>query len=174
VAGSANKKQVTASMLYNLVACPHRVFLDLNGDLSQKDEPNAFVTLLWDKGIEYEREVVSGLDDSFVDLSKYGGAEKERLTSEAMNRGEELIYSGRISVDGLLGVPDILRRGDGGYVAGDIKSGAGEEGPEGSSRPKTHYAVQRNVSTTLRQHFFGIRLLLLVSWLHFVIRFGFF
>jgi hypothetical protein len=45
-----------------------------------------------------------------------------------MQRREPLIYSGRISADDLLGVPDLLRKEAGGYVPGDIKSGAGEEG----------------------------------------------
>ena len=44
----------------------------------------------------------------------------------------------------LLGDPDLLRKEFGGYVAGDIKSGAGEEPPddEGNGKPKKHYAVQ--------------------------------
>jgi len=38
----------------------------------------------------------AGLDVPFLDLSGYSGDEKERLTLEAMQRGEPLIYSGRI------------------------------------------------------------------------------
>ena len=41
-----------------------------------------------------------------------------------MRRGDPLIYSPRISADDLLGVPDLLRKEPGGYVPGDIKSGA--------------------------------------------------
>jgi predicted RecB family nuclease len=61
-----------------------------------------------------------------------------------MDRGDELIYSGRISHGDLLGEPDLLRRDGTGYVAGDIKSGAGEEGAtdESEGKPKKHYAVQ--------------------------------
>jgi hypothetical protein len=33
---------VTASMLYDLVACPHRVTMDLYSDPGQRDEPNPF------------------------------------------------------------------------------------------------------------------------------------
>jgi hypothetical protein len=42
------------------------------------------------------------------------------------------------------GVPDLLRKEEGGYVAGDIKSGAGEEGGSEveNGKPKVHYAVQ--------------------------------
>ena len=46
---------VTASMLYDLVACPHRVTMDLFADPAQRDEPNPFVQLLWEKGSLRER-----------------------------------------------------------------------------------------------------------------------
>ena len=85
----------------------------------------------------------------FLDLSVYAGEEKERLTLEAMQRGEPLIYSGRIQEPGLLGDPDLLRKETGGYVAGDIKSGAGEEGPEDDASPKLHYAVQLALYTDI-------------------------
>lgn len=70
--------------------------------------------------------------------------EKERLTLEAMLRGDALIYGGRISADDLIGIPDLLRKEVGGYIPGDIKSGAGEEagGEDGDGKPKLHYAVQ--------------------------------
>jgi predicted RecB family nuclease len=59
-----------------------------------------------------------------------------------MAHGEQLIYSGSICTDDLLGVPDLLRREGSDYIPGDIKSGAGLEGPEGEKRPKEHYGVQ--------------------------------
>jgi hypothetical protein len=127
---------VTASMLYDLVTCPHRVTMDLYGDFKKRDKVNAFVQLLWEKGSLYERDVIAGLSVPFLDLSTYAGDEKERLTLEAMQRGEPLIYSARIQEAGLLGDPDLLRKEAGGYIAGDIKSSAGEEGPEDDSKPK--------------------------------------
>ena len=133
---------ITASMLYDLVVCPHRVTLDLFGDPDDRHETNAFVRLLWERGTLYEKEVIEGLKAPFVDLSPYAGREKEQRTLEAMAAGEPLIYSARIQADDLLGDPDLLRREGGGYVPGDIKSGAGEEGPEQRRKPKTHYAVQ--------------------------------
>jgi len=59
-----------------------------------------------------------------------------------MQRGEELIYGGRISHEDLLGDPDLLRKDGEGYIAGDIKSGAGLEGSEDIKKPKKHYGVQ--------------------------------
>ena len=111
---------ITASMLYDLVNCPHRVTMDVFGDPAQRDEPNAFVQLLWERGTLYEKEVMTGLDVPFLDLSLYAGDEKERLTTEAMERGEPLIYSARIQAEGLLGDPDLLRKEGEGYIAGDL------------------------------------------------------
>jgi predicted RecB family nuclease len=135
---------ITASILYDVVHCPQRVALDAFGDPARRDEENAFVRLLWERGTLFERETIDKLEEPFLDLSHAAGEEKERLTLEAMQRGEPLIYAGRISADDLLGVPDLLRKETGGYVPGDIKSGAGEErgGDDSDGKPKLHYAVQ--------------------------------
>ena len=135
-------KKITASMLYDLVHCPHRVTMDLFGDPQKRDEINPFVELLWKKGSAHEKDVIGGVGTPYLDLSVYAGDEKEQLTTKAMNDREPLIYGGRIQEDNLLGDPDILRKGLGGYFAGDIKSGAGLEGSEDLSKPKEHYAVQ--------------------------------
>ncbi len=141
--------RITAAMLYDLVQCPHRPTMDLFGDPAKRDEVSPFVQLLWEKGTAYEKEVISNLGVPFVDLSIYAGDEKERLTWDAMRRGDPLIYSGRISADDLVGDPDLLRREGKGYVAGDIKAGAGEEGQEEDRKPKKHYAVQLALYTDI-------------------------
>ena len=43
----------------------------------------------------------------------------------------------------------MLRKQESGDVAGDIKSGSGEEGPEDNSKPKIHYAVQLGLYTDI-------------------------
>ncbi|GBE04600.1 hypothetical protein BMS3Abin10_00216 [bacterium BMS3Abin10] len=142
---------ITASMLYNFIQCPHRVSLDLYGDPSKKDKISAFVQLLWDKGNAYEKEVIESLELPFTDLSSLAGDEKENATKEAMQRGDNLIYSGRIKAGDLLGEPDLLRKAEKGYIAGDIKSGAGEEGASDldDKKPKKHYAVQLALYTDI-------------------------
>ena len=144
-------KPITAAILYNLVQCPHRVSMDLFGDPDLRDPINPFVQLLWERGNAFEQEVIEGLDLPFTNLHTYYGDEKERFTLEAMERGDHLIYSGRISADDLVGEPDILRRCDDGYIAGDIKSGAGEEGgsEDIDGKPKKHYAVQLALYTDI-------------------------
>jgi predicted RecB family nuclease len=133
---------ITASMLYDFVACPHRVTMDLYGDPAKRDSVNPFIKMLWEKGLLHEQEIIASLSLPFLDLSSYVDEEKERLTWEAISRGEPLIYSGRIREADLLGEPDLLRKEGNGYIAGDIKSGAGEKGSEDLSEPKLHYAVQ--------------------------------
>ena len=135
---------ITASMLYNLVQCPKRVALDLYGDVSIRDKVSPFVQMLWERGAAYEQEVMASGNLPALDLSDYEGDEKERLTLEAMRRGEPLIYGGRISADDLLGIPDLLRRSGQGYVPVEIKSGGAEEGggDDNDGKPKLHYAVQ--------------------------------
>ncbi|MDR4470409.1 MAG: TM0106 family RecB-like putative nuclease [Nitrospira sp.] len=133
---------ITASMLYDLVNCPHRVTMDIFGNPADRDQPNPFVQLLWERGTLFEKEVIAQLSIPFVDLSIYAGDEKGKLTAEAMACGEPLIYGGRIAESNLLGDPDLLRKEGNGYIAGDIKSGRGEAGSEEDPSPKKHYGVQ--------------------------------
>jgi predicted RecB family nuclease len=130
--------------------------MDAFGDPATREEPNAFVKLLWERGTLFERETIAALDQPFTDLSTVSLEDREAATRNAMARGDALIYHGRISVDGLLGEPDLLRReatdpqGRALYSAIDIKSGRGKAGgPEGDSedetergKPKKHYGVQ--------------------------------
>jgi predicted RecB family nuclease len=144
-------KKLSANMLYNYVKCPHRFTLDLFGDYSKQDPISAFVKLLWEKGTDFEKQVIEGLEIPFLDLSLCPGMEKEKRTGEAMNNGTELIYSGRISAGNLIGEPDLLRRENNGYICGDIKSGSGLEGENGSSegKLKLHYTVQLALYTDI-------------------------
>lgn len=140
---------ITASMLYNLTSCEHRLYLDTFGDFSQRGEPNVFIQLLWEKGTIFEKEVMTALDLPFLDLSSYRGEDKECRTREAIEQGLPLIYGGRLSVDHLLGEPDLLRKEGTGYVAGDIKSGSGEEGEDDHAKLKKSYAVQLGLYTDI-------------------------
>src|SRR5262249_40214987 len=107
---------ITASILYDLICCPHRVALDAFGDPALRDKTNPFVRLLWERGTLYEREVIAKLNEPFLDLSHLEIREKEQQTLQAIARGEPLIYGGRLSADDLLGMPDLLRKVPGGYI----------------------------------------------------------
>ena len=138
-------------MLYDLVQCPTRVVMDLFGDADERDPVSRFVQLLWEKGTAFEAEVIEGLKIEYTDLSVVPLQEREAQTEEAIARGDELIYQGRIRAGGLLGQPDLLRREGDRYVAGDIKSGSGKEGGSDleDGKPKKHYAVQLALYTDI-------------------------
>jgi len=142
---------ITASILYDLVQCPHRVYMDHFEDPAKRDPTNPFVELLWEWGSAFEKGVIENLSIPFENLFNLSGPEKEQQTLSAMKRGDHLIYSGRIRAGDLLGEPDLLRRTENGYVAGDIKSGAGDEGADDNSvgKPKKHYAVQLALYTDI-------------------------
>jgi len=137
---------LTASMLYSYLSCPHRVWLDEFGDYAARDPVSPFVQLLWERGTAHEKDVIATLGQPFLDLSTLSGDEKESATRAAIARRETLIYNGRLSIDELLGEPDLLRWEGSGYAAIDIKSGAGEEGGDEEERedgkPKKTYGVQ--------------------------------
>ncbi|MBT7402145.1 MAG: TM0106 family RecB-like putative nuclease [Bacteroidetes Order II. Incertae sedis bacterium] len=145
----STSNKITAAMLYDMVQCPHRPTMDLFGDSELRDEANPFIQLLWEKGTTFEHEVIDRYKATIVDLSSSTGEDKEQLTRDAMLRGEPLIYSGRISFDDLMGEPDLLRKEGDGYVAGDIKSGSGQEGHDEKAKLKRHYGVQLSLYTDI-------------------------
>ena len=59
---------LTGNMLYDLVRCPHRVTMDLFGNPAERDPANPFVELLWERGNDYEKEVIKNLRQPFLDL----------------------------------------------------------------------------------------------------------
>jgi predicted RecB family nuclease len=124
--------------------------MDATGDPAWRDQASPFVQMLWERGVAHERDVLAGLGVPCLDLSSLSGDTKEAATREAIARREPLIYSGRLSVHELLGEPDLLRLEPGGYVAIDIKSGAGLEGDgEGEGRLRKHYGVQLALYTDI-------------------------
>jgi len=132
---------IEASQLYDYVQCPHRVYLDAFGDPSLRDEPNAFVQLLWQQGLDHEEKIVEALGVT-ADMSAVPLVDRERETRQAMKRGEPLIFQGYLTSGDRRGAPDILERQGAGYIAGDIKSGSGFDGEEEDGKLKKHYAVQ--------------------------------
>ncbi|MBU0705646.1 TM0106 family RecB-like putative nuclease [Patescibacteria group bacterium] len=136
---------ITASNLYDYLQCKHRIWRDKHGPLDERnDDPNPFIELLWEKGLNHEREIIANIGEYLLIEGKTW-EEKFKNTQKAMNEGIELIYQGVIIAGELLGIPDLLRKTPTGYVAVDIKSGRGsecvdEEGDEGTM--KKHYAIQ--------------------------------
>ena len=82
---------ITGSLLYDLIACPHRVSMDLFANPAERDPISPFIKMLWEKGAAHEQAIMAEGDIEALDLSGFHGDEKERLTTEAMERRETLI-----------------------------------------------------------------------------------
>lgn len=133
---------ISAVQLYDYVHCPHRVALDAFEDTALRDEPNAFVELLWDHGVQHESNMLAALGVT-ANLRNTPVDAREGATLDAMARGEQLIFGGRLTEGDRVGEPDLLARdGCGAYVAGDIKSGGGLDGDAEVGKYKKHYAFQ--------------------------------
>lgn len=141
--------QLTASQLYNFFKCPYRLWQDLNVEAKYQDPESDFARLLWEKGTEYEQEVLKKIGP-VLNIEELPPSKRAFATLEAMYRGEPLIYQGVLEVDHLKGVPDLLeKQADGTYMAVDIKSGRGLEGEteDFDGRQKQHYALQLSLYT---------------------------
>lgn len=145
-------KTVTAQDLYNLTKCQHRVYLDANGNPEERGEVGSFVKLLWELGLQTEREYIASIDDSPVeDLEVLSVDQAFQETLRLMQEGVPLIYQGCLKDAPYVGRPDLLvKREDGEshfgpylYEAIDIKAGRGWERTEGRKpKFKEHYAFQ--------------------------------
>ncbi len=136
---------ITASLLYDFTQCPHKVWRDVYGPQEEKIvETNPFVQLLWDRGVQFEKEVIKDIGEH-LDLSEGRFDERDGKTVQAMKDGFPLIYQGVIRRGNLVGIPDLLRKqSDGNYIPIEIKAGKGYEGSddENVGKPKKHYAIQ--------------------------------
>jgi len=147
---------ITASKLYNFMKCEHRVWRDKYGPQEEKiAETNPFVQLLWDRGVQHEKEVIQNLGE-YIDISEGTLEERFNKTLSALNQKSPLIYQGVLIFENLLGIPDIIRlQPDGNYLPIEIKSGKGFEGAfdesEESGKPKKTYAVQLALYVELLQ-----------------------
>jgi len=138
---------ITPAMFCDLVQFPPRTSMHIFGDPTKRNRVSAFVRLLWEKGTTYDYKVIVCLTMPILDLSRYAGDEKERQTFEAIQCGEPLFYSARITADSLLGDSDLLRREEEGYVEEDIKPGSGENNYGDNAKLKKYCGVQLSLYT---------------------------
>lgn len=113
---------------------------------------SSFVKLLWEVGLQTEREYITSLgNQEVVDLQHLDLKPAFQETLLAMEHGAAIIYQGCLIHDQYVGRPDLLvKREDGTsrfgaylYEPIDIKAGKGWEEAEGKKRKfKEHYAFQ--------------------------------
>jgi uncharacterized protein len=152
----------SATDLYNIARCKHRVFLDRSGPVSERLAPPAEALRLREEGIEHERLVIEGLD---VTIVPPGGsiADRAARTAALMAAGAPLIYHGMLTQRDLTGEPDLLRRveressfGSFGYEPVDVKNGRATKSTK-STVVKAEYAMQLLAYAELLGHAQGWR-----------------
>lgn len=156
---------ITAKDLYNYTKCLHRVYLDSNGDPAEKGDVSPFAKLLWEMGLQTEREYLRSLGErSVTDRSELEPETAWEKTLEAMQRGDELIYQGCLVHEHYRGRPDLLVKKEDAssnwghyyYEPIDIKAGKGWEERDGKSvKFKEHYAYQMMFYRALLQEIQG-------------------
>lgn len=139
--------RLTPSILYNYYQCPHKVWRDNFGPRDEEIvETNPFVKLLWDKGIQHEKNIIQKIYSELHDLSTGTIEERIARTKEAIQNKVKLIYQPVLTFDTLFGIPDLLElQANGDYFPIDIKSGQGFEGQsdfDDEQKQKKHYALQ--------------------------------
>ena len=85
-------KTITAQDLYNFTKCHHRVYLDANGNPEERVEVGSFVKLLWELGLQTEREYIASIGEVMVeDLESLSLETASGETLRLMKAGVPLI-----------------------------------------------------------------------------------
>lgn len=143
---SPGTKRVTAQDFYDFKKCPHRVYLNRNGNENEKRPHSEFLDLLFRNARDHEDEVIAGLPHV---RPSPGSLEDQAIsTLMLMNSGAERTYHGVLLSTGQSGIPDLLERKPGAsrlgaffYKPVDIKSGSGYE-DEAKGKLKDTYGLQ--------------------------------
>jgi len=142
--------KISATSYYNLSRCHRRVYLDLYGNPEERGEHSDFLQLLWEKGIQIEKEILEKIkkDRTVDEVVGYPSQDTFSETIKLMSTGSPLIYQGVLIDEDKIGRPDLLERIEGNskfgtyqYIPCDIKSGRATEGKDGEDI-KAHYADQ--------------------------------
>lgn len=132
---------ISGTMLRDLLVCERRLGLDLHADPSLRDTTSPFVRMLWADGLAHEEQVLEAMiDRDMVDLRGLPRSERERGTIAAIAGASSAIMGAVITHADLIGMPDLLLRIDGGYMALDVKGGSATAGP--GDAYKEEYLVQ--------------------------------
>lgn len=147
---------MTAQDFYDFDKCPHRVYLNHNGDPGEKLPLSDFLNLLFESGLIHELKVVEGLTVQSPEGKTL--EEQAESTRKLMAAGAERIYQGMLLLPADSGRPDLLERvpgkskfGDYFYKPVDIKNGSGYK-DENKGTLRDDYALQLyHYATLLRQ-----------------------
>lgn len=137
----SSEAPITGVMLRDLVQCERRVHHDLHADPALRDGVSDFVRMLCDGGTVHEAAILAALPGVVLDLRTKPLARRASATLEVLGSTDaDWVVGARLELRDRVGHPDLLRREDRVWHAGDVKSG-GAFADDGRS-PKSEYAVQ--------------------------------
>ena len=124
-----SRATILAHHLYDFAECEHRVALDATLDRELRTPPDDAMTLLFEHGRRFEREVVEPLGYPAVDVEGGEWVSAFARTRELMRDGVAGIDQGVLLDGARLARPDLLERAPGEstlgafhYIPGDVKS----------------------------------------------------
>jgi len=133
-------QSISGTMLRDLLLCERRFELDLREDASARESTSAFVEMLWREGLAHESEILFALPGPVSDFRGLSTREQEAATLEAIAARSRTILGAALTCGDMVGMPDVLRWTEAGYVAMDVKAGSAMEGPRENYKPA--YLVQ--------------------------------
>lgn len=107
-------RRLSPTRIAQAAICPHFFFLEEFGDQSKRLQPTAGQQLDWERGRDFESEVVASLNG--VHEPKWDGRnfqEGLQATVALMQKGVSWIHSGVLAGSGIAGIPDLLRKDPG-------------------------------------------------------------
>ncbi len=114
-------KRISPTAIAKASRCLHSWYLEVYGDHSQKRPPDEGLQLLINRGIEYEKEVISCLDELVEpdwDGKDYDKGNEQTL--KLMKEGHSWIYQAVLFDDYMIGFPDLLKRIEGNSTLGNF------------------------------------------------------
>ena len=147
-------KPLSPSRLNDFLGCPHQVALWLAG-VKPGEEVDATLQLIREKGFEHEATVLARLEKLHGPAARIPSegsfTDRVRLTREAIERGDALIYQGALTNEPWLGYPDFLVRTG---AASDVAFAP--EDAKLSRKAKGEHLVQLGIYAELLEALFGI------------------
>ena len=108
---------IRALDVLDVLDCPHRVYLNHNGDPALRSPITHFMELLHENGVKHETEVIQDFEYELVLGEDFRALFDTTLG--LMRRGARLIYQGALIRDDMRGRPDLLARRDGATETGN-------------------------------------------------------